>query len=287
MKGKAFLYIVVLFIFTFTVTGYSAFLEDQDIPDTGDYTGDIREGLAVAGDPQKAFDLANSLYIDGEFEDAIMVYEQVAVSGYSSTELYYNLGNAYYRSNRIPAAILNYERALLLAPGDDDIKFNLELARMHVRDRIGELPGFFLNRWWTGARDLMSEHEWAILSISLFIAMLLFLGAFLMASSPFVKKIFFWLSVVMFIVSALSLAFGIDRRNHIRNYSGAIVFAPAVSVKSSPDMHSADLFIIHEGTRVWVEDALGEWYEVRLSDGNKGWLRKETVEMIKPGADGI
>ncbi|TVR73274.1 MAG: tetratricopeptide repeat protein [Marinilabiliales bacterium] len=264
MTYQACKYIIALFIFFITGVGYAFCEEEPSAPAT----------------PNVLFDMANNLYVEGRFEEAIQVYEQIAEADYRSPELYYNLGNACYRSNRIPAAILNYERALLLAPGDDDIRFNLELARMHVRDRIEELPGFFLNRWWTGARDLFGIRTWALLSVSAFIVMLVLLLGFLMSSSVTLKKLLFWLSVPALLISLMSFIFGLDRRNHVRNYNGAIVFAPAVSVKSSPDAHSTDLFIIHEGTKVYVEDALGEWYSVRLADGNKGWLRQEAVERI-------
>ncbi len=239
------------------------------------------------GIPEEAFELANNLYLEGKFEDAILVYEQIVSSGYHSPELYYNLGNAWYRSNRISHAILNYERAALLSPGDEDIRFNLELARSHLRDRIEELPGFFLNRWWNGTRDIMSYRGWAMISISAFTGMLVLLAIFLMVSSTAAKKVSFWLATLMLLVSALTFSLGLDQRNHIKNYNGAIVFVQSVPVKSSPDVNSTDLFIIHEGTKVRVEEAIGDWYSVRLSDGNKGWLRQETVEMIYPAAEDL
>ncbi len=278
-------YLYVLVISFVLTAGYTAYAADM-VETSGD--GDIilhdRTDISV---PEEAFALANELFIEGRFEEAVLVYEHIINSGYHSPDLYYNLGNAWYRSNRISPAILNYERAALLAPGDDDIRFNLELARSHLRDRIEELPGFFLNRWWKGVRDIMSLGGWAKLSISAFTGMLAFLAIFLMASSRTVKKLFFWLSLLMFLVSALSFSLGLDQRNYMRNYNGAIVFAQSVSVKSSPDINSADLFIIHEGAKVWVEESIGDWYAVRLSDGNKGWLKKETVEMINPGPDSM
>ena len=234
----------------------------------------------LALNPDLAFSRANELYLEGSFEEAILIYEQIVISGYHSAELYYNLGNAYYRSNKITPAILNYERASLLSPGDEDISFNLELARMHVRDRIEELPDFFLNRWWKDTRDFMSADAWASVTAATFIFSLLFLSVFLMSASVPVKKIFFWLAIIVFFLSVMSFSLGLDQRNHIRNHNSAIVFSPAVSVKSSPDINSTDLFVIHEGTKVWVEDSIGNWRAVRLSDGNKGWLQKDAIEMI-------
>lgn len=230
--------------------------------------------------PDEAFIRANQLYLDGSYEEAIIVYEKVLNSGYHSAALYYNLGNAYYRSNKIPPSILNYERAALLSPGDHDIRFNLELARMHVRDRIEELPDFFINRWWRNLRNLAGTGKWASISVFAFIISLVMLSIFLVSSTVHIKKIFFWLFVGIFIFSILSFSLGLDQSNYIRNHNTAIVFSPVVSVKSSPDVNSTDLFIIHEGTKVWVEESLGDWLAVRLSDGNKGWLKKDVIEMI-------
>jgi tetratricopeptide (TPR) repeat protein len=226
------------------------------------------------------FSRANRLYTEGSFKEAILIYHQIINSGYHSAELYYNLGNAYYRSGQVPAAILNYERAALLAPGDEDIRFNLLLARTNVRDRIEELPDFFLNRWWKGARDMLGAGEWAAVSVVSFTVSLVFLAVFLMSFSVVVKKIFFWLAVTVFFWAIMSFSFGLDQRNHLKNQNTAIVFSPVVPVKSSPDINSTDLFFIHEGTKVWVEDSLGDWRAIRLSDGNKGWLQKMAIEMI-------
>ncbi len=234
----------------------------------------------LAFKPDLAFARANELYLEGSYEEAIMIYREIINSGYHSAALYYNLGNAYYRSNKITPAILNYERASLLSPGDEDISFNLELARMHVRDRIETLPDFFLNRWWKEARDFMSADAWASVAVATFIITLLFLSVFLISASVPVKKLFFWLAVILFFLSVMSFSLGLDQRNHIRNHNSAIVFSPSVSVKSSPDINSTDLFVIHEGTKVWVEDSIGNWRAVRLSDGNKGWLQRDAIEMI-------
>jgi tetratricopeptide (TPR) repeat protein len=237
-------------------------------------------GTGHVYDPAEDLILANRLYSENNFREAALVYQRIIAAGYHAAGVYYNLGNAYFRSGNIPAAILNYERAALLSPGDEDIMFNLELARSRVRDRIESLPQFFLNRWWQQARDLISGGTWAALSVFFFITTLVVISVFLFSSSMIVKKVFFWLGVSFLTVSILSFSLGIDQRNHLRNHSTAIVFAPVVPVKSSPDAYSADLFLIHEGTKVRVEESIGDWRLVRLNDGNKGWIRMEDIEMI-------
>lgn len=231
-------------------------------------------------EPETAFNQANLLYIDERFEEAVFIYEQIIESGYHSAELYYNLGNAYYRSGSIPSAILNYERAALLNPGNEDIQFNLQLAGMQVRDRIEALPVFVLNRWWQEARNFFSADTWAVISVAAFIIVIGLIFGFLVSSSPLMKKVFFMVAVTAFIFSVLSFSFGLDQRNYLRNHNSAIVFLPVVAVKSSPDISSTDLFIIHEGTRVRIEESIGEWHSVRLLDGNKGWLHNDAIEKI-------
>jgi len=277
--------IILILFFCIIHTGKGTGQVDENEPltiDGFDGAENTEVLIAIDGVPEaeEAFFRANELYRDARYEEAIMVYEQIMESGYHSADLYFNLGNAYYRSNKIPRAILNFERAALLSPGDDDIRFNLELSRMHVRDRIEELPEFFLNRWWNGLRDSLSVRAWASLSIGSFIISLILISVFLMSSSAGIKRLFFWLAVVVMFASVFSFSLGLDQRNYIRNHNSAIVFSPVVSVKSSPDINSTDLFVIHEGTKVWVEDSIGEWRAVRLSDGNMGWLRRDAIEMI-------
>jgi tetratricopeptide (TPR) repeat protein len=226
------------------------------------------------------FQKANQLYSEGIYDEAVDLYYSILASGYHSASIYYNLGNAYYRSGKIPNAILNYERALLLAPGDEDIRFNLDLAREQIRDRIEVVPDFFINRWWKGARDILNFRSWAIISAGTFITTLIYLTVFLLVSKLFLKKLFFWCAVSLFLISVISFTVGLDQRNYVKNHSSAIIFSPVVSVKSSPDINSADLFVLHEGTKVSVEDSIGDWRAVRLSDGNKGWLHKDGLEMI-------
>jgi tetratricopeptide (TPR) repeat protein len=242
------------------------------------YDSSDQAGEPYSGDDD--FRHANQLYTQGEFEDAVAIYRRIIDSGVHSAELYYNLGNAYYRLGAIPSAILNYERAALLAPGDEDIKFNLEIAGSRVRDRIGELPVFFLNRWWTLTRGMLSAPAWALLSAVTFSLTLILISLFLFSSSVVLKKVCFWSSVLVLMVSLLSFSLGLDQRNYSRNHNTAIVFSPVVPVKSSPDKNSTDLFVIHEGTKVRVEDSIGDWRSVRLNDGNKGWVHKDVIEMI-------
>jgi tetratricopeptide (TPR) repeat protein len=241
---------------------------------------DIQIPIEGHNDHGAIFHKANELYSEGNYDGAIDLYSSILASGYHSASIYYNLGNAFYRSGKIPSAILNYERALLLAPGDEDIRFNLDLARLQTIDRIEVVPDFFINRWWKGIRDTLNYRSWAVVSSVTFINTLIFLAIFLLVSKVIMKKLFFWLAVSMLFISVFSFSVGLDQRNYVKNHNNAIIFSPVVSIKSSPDINSADLFVLHEGTKVSIEDSIGDWREVRLSDGNKGWLHKDGLEMI-------
>ncbi len=261
------------------ISGLLATPESSSVDDHFEFA-EIQPEQINSGNLDYLFSLANDLYIQGEYDEAAGIYEQIISSGHHSADLLYNLGNTYYRLNRIPQAILYYERAALLAPSDEDIRFNLELAYMRTKDRIEELPVFFINRWWNSARGLMNFGDWAAISIISFIGFLILISFFLISRSVAFKKAFFWTGVTLFFISVSSFSLGLDQRNYLRNHNTAIVFAPVLQVKSSPDINSAGLFIIHAGTKVHVEDSLGNWRAVRISDGNKGWVKREAIEMI-------
>ncbi|UCG27418.1 MAG: tetratricopeptide repeat protein [Bacteroidales bacterium] len=221
----------------------------------------------------------NRQYVEGEYEKAIMTYESIIDSGYEAADLYYNLGNSYFKSHKITSAIINYERAILLSPNDADIKYNLEMARTFVTDKIEVLPLPFFTQWHNRIVRLFSSDLWAIMSMSGFILFLIFFSLYLFVSEYRVKRYSFWLGLLFFFLSVSSFVFSFHHKKIITGHNTAIVFAPSVTVKSSPDDSGTDLFLIHEGTRVRIEDTLGIWTEIKLDDGNKGWLL--TSEIVK------
>lgn len=223
---------------------------------------------------------ANQLYADGNYQEATEMYQKIIDSGYESPALYYNLGNAYYKQNVISRAILNYEKALELDPNDEDIKYNIELANRFVVDKIEVLPVFFITGWIRSIRNSFSSNTWAILSISTFISMLVFFAIYLYTRGLEFKKVAFWLSFVLFIGSLVSFIFSYQQKQKILDQNTGIVMSPSVTVKSSPDASGTDLFVIHEGTKVWINDKISNWNQIKLSDGSKGWLRAEDIETI-------
>jgi hypothetical protein len=182
--------------------------------------------------------------------------------------------------NNIPRAILFYERAHLLKPADEDITYNLQIARTLVVDRFEEIPELFFVRWYNFLALLISTNNWAKISITSFVLCLIFLSLYFYSSRYRMKVLGFWLALSLLIISLSSLAFSVRNRSLVRESHKAIIFSPLVNGKSSPDNSGTDLFVLHEGTKVSVEDEVGEWFEIRLSDGNKGWIPSNCLEII-------
>ena len=222
----------------------------------------------------------NNLFIEGKYQDAIDTYENILKLGYESSELYYNLGNSYYKQNIISRAILNYEKALQLSPNDDDIKYNLELCNRLVVDKIEKLPVFFITGWVRNVKNLFSSDFWAILSIVTFGLALIFISFYLYSKSIGLKKLSFWIGFIVIILSVISFIFSNQQKQKILSGNTAVVMSPSVTIKSSPDVSGTDIFVIHEGTKVRIEDKISDWNEIKLSDGSKGWLMADDIETI-------
>lgn len=223
---------------------------------------------------------ANEHYTKEEFKQAIDVYNQILMTNMESPEVYFNLGNAYYKTSQYTLSILNYERAKLLSPDDEDIDFNLQVANQKVVDSIQELPGIFIVRWWNSLVNSQTTDTWAVLSIIGFILFLVMMGFYFFAKSGDVKRITFWSGCFLILFTIFSWSFAAKQKSRMVNHSYAIVMQPTVTVKSSPSEKGTNLFVIHEGLKVRITDKLGDWVEIKLADGNKGWLLTEYIERI-------
>ncbi len=225
-------------------------------------------------------DSANQQYQNGHYHQAIELYSQVLAAGKEAPGIYYNLANAYYKSNQLAPAILNYERARLRDPGNEDIRHNLKLARQQITDRIEKIPEFFLTRWFRQFINLFSSDQWAYISMATFLAFLLLFSLYLYAGRLALKKGAFWSSILTLAIAVSSFAFSLQQKQDIVRSQEAIVFDAKVTVRSSPDESGTELFVIHEGTKVYIEDRVSEWYEIELTDGSQGWLKRQSVEPI-------
>ena len=223
---------------------------------------------------------ADSAYVRGEYQQAIKDYEALLKQG-ASADLYYNLGNAYYRTENITRAVLNYERALLLSPSDRDIRFNLQMARSKTIDKIIPEQEMFFVTWYRSLISLASVDGWARTAlISLALAIMLAL-VYLFSDRICLRKVGFFGAFLMVGVFLCSNLFAHQQKQQLLHRKGAIVIAPAVTVKSTPAQNGTDLFILHEGAKVTITDAsMKDWKEVRLADGKEGWIETRQIEFI-------
>ena len=183
------------------------------------------------------------LYSDGNYEEAVQAWEELSESGYEAAAIYYNLGNAYFKSNKIA-------------------------------------PAIFYLRWYNNIVQRFSSNTWAIITIIAFVFFLILFSIYLYAKTYLLKKIAFWLSVLLFLIWLCAFAFSRSGNKLVTEHNKAIVFSPSVTVLSSPDESGTELFLIHEGTKVTVVDELNEWSEILLSSGTKGWLLSSSIEKI-------
>ncbi|MFZ0282451.1 MAG: SH3 domain-containing protein [Bacteroidales bacterium] len=220
------------------------------------------------------------LYTAAQYEPALKEWIDVYNTGYRSAQLDYNIGNAYFKIDNIPGAILFYERALLLKPADENIHYNLEIAKTLVVDKFEEIPTLFFVRWFDFLSLLISANGWAMLSIFSFFVFLILLSVYIYTYRYRLKVAGFWAALLFLLISASSLTFTLRNKELVYDSGKAVIFTPSVNGKSSPDNSGTDLFVLHEGSKVTIEDEVGDWYEIKLSDGNKGWIPTNTLEII-------
>ncbi len=223
---------------------------------------------------------ANAYYTTEEYQQAISIYEQILSSGEESAKLYFNLGNAYYKAGNINNAILNYERAKVLAPNDNDIDFNLKIANQFVVTSIEELPKPFFLRWRTSVINKYPADTWSMISISAFIIFLLLIGLVIFSKRVAIRRISFWVGMLVVVFSGFTFSFAAQQKKKIVERNGAIVFCPRVTVKSAPAETGTDLFLIYEGLKIEITDSLSNWKEIKLADGNEGWLPDSCIVRI-------
>jgi len=222
----------------------------------------------------------NKAYQDKKFNQAVIAYQKVISLGYESSGLYYNLGNAYFKMDSLPEAILFYEKARKLNPGDEDILFNLKIVNSKIVDKIDVLPELFYIRYWKEIRSYYSRDQWAVAGITGLILFLSFAGVYLLSRRLLFRKFAFWAGLAGFVFVIFSLVFSWQSHSNMKNQKEAIVFQDAVMVKSSPDSASTDIFVVHAGTKVRVEDKVGEWLKVSIANGSVGWVESLTLRMI-------
>lgn len=227
------------------------------------------------------FDQGNTAFLKGQYEEAILAYEEILAAGYISSDVYFNLGNAYYQSGEIPAAILSYERALKLEPYHEGSQKNISLARLEVEEEIAPVPAFFLKVWWQNWIYRLPANGWLVLTAVIWWLAGGGLLLWLVGKTREQRKLGFLAGGLLLILSLLPLASALSagRKAAVLSEIG-IVLAPTISLHSAPSEQSPDLRIVYGGSRVRVMEQKGDWCKVQLNSGEEGWVLTESFELI-------
>lgn len=227
---------------------------------------------------QTLFDRANELYQQENFKEAIQTYEQILANGQHSVELYYNLGNAYYKLNQVAPAIYNYEKALLLDPNNSDVKNNLTFAQNMTIDEVKEVPKVGFSHWLSSFTSVYHYDIWAKIAIAFSFLLLFSFVGFYFSQKIIFKRALFSTMVVFLVFSILSIIIAVFEKNQTQNNNPAIVFAESVAVKGEPKESSNNIAIIHEGVKVNILESVDEYYKIELQNGSQGWLIKSAAK---------
>ncbi len=223
---------------------------------------------------------ADSAYMREDYQQAASLYEKLLQQGVSAS-IYYNLGNAYYRMENMPKAILNYERALVLSPGDKDIRFNLQMARSKTVDRITPESEMFFVTWYRSVVSQASADGWAVTAVVALVVAIALALLYLFAGRIWLRKVGFFGSLLLMVLFIAANVFAWQQKQRVVSRSGAIIMSSAATVKSTPSKGGTDLFILHEGTKVTIIDnSMSGWAEVSVADGREGWIEKSAISVI-------
>lgn len=234
-------------------------------------------GVKAQQSAEQWFEQANAAYNAGSYDSAIMLYNKVLQTDLESVPLYFNMGNTYYKIREYPKAIYYYEKALKLDPSNDDVKTNLAIANLAIVDKIEEVPQSFIVKAWNGLRRSLSGWQWTVLSIVAFGLLLVSAFLFLRSRRMGLRKLGFFGGLVMLVVFVMSVLFAAQLKKAKFTEDQAIIMASTVTVKSTPNEASVDLFVLHEGTKVEILDQADGWNKIKIANGSIGWLQAENM----------
>lgn len=236
---------------------------------------------AAAGQtPEQQYQSANILFQQGKISEARDVYENILKSGYVSGELYFNLGNAWYRTGNISRAILNYERARKYIPGDEDLEHNLQLMNLMITDRIEPIPRLFVWDYWDALTGVFSLRGITWLAYGLLVLTIVLVAGTILDRRYVVRKASLVASVVTGVLLVISAMIFTAKWTEVSRTDEGVLMAQVVSVKNSPDVKGTDAFVLHNGVKVRIVDAVAGWLKVRIADGKVGWVESSSIERI-------
>lgn len=222
--------------------------------------------------PDSLFNAANSSYDSGDYASAANGYSTLIDHGITNWEVYYNLGNAYYRLDELGLSILNYERAARISPREKIVSDNLALAHSKTTDNIEVLPQLFITQWANSISSLFSPKGWRTVIVVLFFLLCASLTLFLVAKRYELRKRLFIISAILLCLTIFSIVNATISHRNLTNVQEAIVTSPMVVVKGAPDQKSVDRFLLHEGTKLTITDRQDNWWEIKIADGKSGWI---------------
>ena len=223
---------------------------------------------------------ADSAYINKDYAQAIEICESLLQDG-ESGEIYYNLGNAYFKQDELGRAIINYERALLLQPGNADVSANLDIARAKTIDKVNPNPKVFFVAWTRALINMLPVDTWGGLGVVFFLCSLAALAIYLFTKGVRWRKIGFFTAFISLILCVITNLFAFEQKGKIDHRTDAIVLSPSVTVRSTPNEEGTSLFVIHEGRKVFIKDnSMKDWKEITLEDGKVGWIPVSAIEII-------
>src|SRR5690554_3367628 len=232
------------------------------------------------GQNEKLFDDGKELYKNGKYQQAINSWMQIIENGEASAELYFNLGNAQYKLNKIGPSIYYYEKALQLSPNDSDIKNNLAFAENARIDAIEPLPKSVFSKWYHNIADTFTFDGWAIFTV---ICSLGFISLFLLyyfSYSEKRKRLFFAATLLIGVVFTVTITLAFTTYEEYTKNQPAIIFANELEVKAEPNLGSNTAFILHEGTKVQITAQDGNWFRIIIADGKDGWVPASDLKQL-------
>lgn len=216
---------------------------------------------------------AEKAYSEKKYKEAIAAYEEILKEGFVSYKLYYNLGNAYYKNNEIGKAIYNYELANKMQPNNEDIKTNLRIANEKTVDDIESKENFFLGALKSRFVNALSTTGWAWLSILSLISCFLFIFIYFVTKQITLKRIGFFASFVFLFFFLTAMALGFTALHNKQQITFAVIIAKETKIQDEPNKLSTSKFSLHEGTKVKVLETNADWTNIRLENGNEGWVK--------------
>jgi len=239
--------------------------------------------LSLLGNAQNEalFNRATDAYNDGDYPKAIEYYTGILENGQHSAELYFNLGNAYYKLNQIAPSIYNYEKALLLSPNDPEIKNNLAYAQNMTLDAIETMPETVLSKIYKNITEVLTFDQWSYAAVVFMILFVFLYIAFYYFTYATKKRIAFVGSIISLFISLIAVLFAFVQYNDFKAEQPAIIFANEVRIKSEPNERSEQIFVLHEGTKVNILEELNDWKKIKIVDGKTGWVTSESIKPLK------